>query len=436
MKKLILVPVVLALLLCACTQPQVPTTEPPTQPATTAPTTVPTEPTPPQIDFVQSGPVKLTNVGAFDHTGTLMFAYGDFVINYDKNVTDAPYQLLSPLGQSQLAGHYNAAAYYGNGIALVSQPGGLVGLVDYRSGKELAPCEASQVMQISQQYFLLVYADGSIRFVDAQAGGFVPNVTFEAMPDAVGPWGSRFYVRHGDVTDVFNADGTLAASLENVTVVGDAAIQPAFGGVNIYGADVSPVSQLKHASQRLDLLEGGYLRFYDAGIYTVLDLMGEAVSADTYLQIECVADDCIIARKESGWGMTSVTGREVVPYIYASIESLGDGMFLLEEQEGRLMRFDTAGHIANVTDLTASGSYYYSETETGRAYLLGNSGMLRLNGKVQEMGFGLVSTEDGLYELHTGGLLLSGYDRYAYCDGYVYACIYGVWTVFEVEITE
>lgn len=435
MRKLTLLLVVLALLLCACTEPPAPSTAPSTEP-TTEPTTVPTEPTAPQIDFVESGPVKLTNVGSFKHTASLMFAYGDFVLNYDKNVPDAPYQLLSPLGQAQLDGHFNAAAYYGNGIALVSHPDGLVGLVDYRTGKELAPCEASQVMQLSRQYFLLVYADGSVRFVDALGGGIVPGVVLEALPDGFGVWGDRFYVRHGDVTDVYNADGTLAASLENVTVVGNAAIQPAFGGVNVYGADVTPVAQLKHASQRLDLLEGGYLRFYDEGVYTVLDLQGNPVGTDTYLEIHSVAEGRIIARKDTGWGMTAVTGEEIAPYSYADIEYLGDGQFLLEESEGRLVLVNMSGLTVDITGRSGGGYYYYTETDAGRAYLLDDNTTLTLTGELEELDFGLVSTEDGIYELHTGGLLLSGYDRYAYCDGYVYAQIYGIWTVFQVEIAE
>lgn len=437
MKRIILLLVLVAALLSACTQPQKPSTNPsstPTQP-TTAPTTAPTEPTVPQIDAVFSGPVTLTNVGTFKHSSSLLFAYGDFVLHYDQEVPEAPYQLLSPLGQAQLPGHYTAAAYFGNGIAMVSDSDGAVGLLDYRNGIELAPCEATHIKQLNAQYFLLMYADGSLKVVDALAGSFVPNVVLDSMPDDVGVWGSRFYLRRGDVTEVYNADGTLASSLENVTVVDNIGIQPAFGGVNIYGGDMELISQLKHASQRLDLLEGGYLRFYDEGEYMVLDLMGQPVSQDRYQQIQSVADGCIIARKESGWGMTGTAGQQVLPFVYASIQTLGDGLFLLEEQEGRFMRFDVAGHIANVTELSGSDGYFYSETETGRSYLLGNGGRLQLEGEVQEMGFGLISTADGVYELHTGGLLLEGYDRYAYCDGYVYARMHGIWTVFQVEVS-
>ena len=75
-------------------------------------------------------------------------------------------------------------------------------------------------------------------------------------------------------------------------------------------------------------------------------------------------------------------------------------------------------------------------TDDGCDYLLQNGEQLSLGGKITEMDHGLISNEDGLYELYTGGKLLSGYSIYAYCDGYVYAGIYGIWTVFRVEITE
>lgn len=430
MKRLVCLLLLLVFVLCACADPQEPTTQP-----TTAPTTVPTVP---QFDYIQEGPVRLNRVGTFPHENGIMFAYGDFVLRYDKNMADAPYQLLSPLGESQLPGHYNAAAYYGDGIALVSQPGGLVGLVDYRAGREIAPCEAKQIIQLSGRYFLLAYPDGTVRFADATAG-LVPGLTLGAMPDAYGTWGEGFYVCRGDVTDVYKADGTLATTLENATVVGDHAIQGAFGGVNIYGPDYAQISQLKHASQRLDLLEGGYLRFYDEGAYSVLDLQGNSVCADTFQDVDRVVDGRIIACKEALWGITAVSGEEVCPYVYESIEYLGDGSFLLEEPSGVRYVYDAAGNLTLVTDYEGAGLYYSRETEQGREYLLQYGGNVKtFAGEVEELDFGLILTEEGLFELYTGGHIFDGYDydRIEYCDGFVYARMYGIWTVFQVEIVE
>ena len=430
MKRVICLIAALLLLLCGCDGPEEPTTQPTTQPTTAAPTV-------PQFDWIREGPVKLTRVGTFAHESGILFAYGDFVLRYDKNQEDAPYQLLSPLGESQLPGHYNAAAYYGNGIALVSQPSGLVGLVDYRAGREIAPCEAKQIIQLSSRYFLLSYPDGTVRFADA-AAGLVPEVVLSAMPDAYGVWGEGIYVCRGDVTEVYHADGTLALSLENATVVGDHAIQGAFGGVNVYGPDYTQIAQLKHASQRLDLLEGGYLRFYDEGAYSVLDLQGNPVCADTFQDVDRVAEGCIIACKETLWGMTAVNGEEICPYIYASIDYLGDGTFLLEDPSGARFLYHIAGRKTDVTDYEGAGLYYYRETAEGREYLLQYGGVRSFAGEVQELDFGLLLTEDGLFELHSGGHIFDGYDydRIEYCDGYVYARMYGIWTVFQVEIVE
>lgn len=434
MKRIVCLLMLLALVLCACDKPEEQTTQP-----TVPPTTLtPTEPTIPQFEFIQEGPVRLNRVGTFAHESSILFAYGDFLLHYDKNREDAPYQLLSPLGQSQLPGHYNAAAYYGNGIALVSQPGGLVGLVDYRTGREIAACEAKQIVQLSDRYFLLVYPDGSVRFADATAT-LVPNVSFSAMPDAYGVWGEGFYVCQEEVTQAYGADGTLLLSLENATVVDHHAIQGAFGGVHVYGPDYTQISQLKHASQRLDLLEGGYLRFYDEGAYSVLDLQGNAVCADTFQDVQQVAQGHIIACKEALWGITAVTGEEVCPYIYESIEYLGDGVFLLEEPSGARTLYDLAGKQTDITDYEGAGLYYSKETDQGRQYLLRYGDDTRtFSGEVEELDFGLVLTEQGLFELYTGGHIFDGYDydRIAYCDGFVYARMYGIWTVFQVEIVE
>lgn len=430
MKRMICLLMLLALVLCACGGPKEPTTQPTTPPTTATPTV-------PQFVYIQEGPVKLTRVGTFSHESNILFAYGDFVLRYDKNVADAPYQLLSPLGESQLSGHYNAAAYYGNGIALVSQPSGLVGLVDYRAGREITPCEAKQIIQLSSRYFLLSYPDGTVRFADVTAG-LVPGVILPAKPDAYGVWGEGFYVCRGDVTDVYKADGTLAISLENATVVGDHAIQGAFGGVNIYGPDYAQIAQLKHASQRLDLLEGGYLRFYDEGAYSVLDLQGNAVCAQVFQDVNRVAEGCIIACKETLWGMTAVSGEEVCPYIYESIEYLGNGMFLLEEPSGARFLYDIAGRKTDITDYEGAGLYYSKETADGRDYLLQYGGTRSFAGEVQELDFGLLLTENGLFELYSGGHIFDGYDydRIEYCDGFIYARMHGIWTVFRVEIEE
>ena len=143
MKRFVCLLAVLMLLLCGCT-PEEPTPVPtePTVPTTPAPTV-------PKVETVQQGRVKLTRQGQFLHESNMLFAYGDFLLRYDKNSPDAPYQLLSHMGQSQLPGHYNAAAYYGNGVALVSPPDGLVGQVNYRLGLEIVGCEVKQVVQLS-----------------------------------------------------------------------------------------------------------------------------------------------------------------------------------------------------------------------------------------------------------------------------------------------
>ena len=240
------------------------------------------------------------------------------------------------------------------------------------------------------------------------------------------------------MTEVYNADGTLASTLENVTVVDNVGIQPAFGGVNIYGTDMELISQLKHASQRLDLLEGGYLRFYGEGEYMVLDLMGQPVSQERYQQILCVADGCIIARKETGWGMTALTGEEVLPYVYSRIQDYGADRLMLEDAEGTQLLYNrNDASVIDATGLKGKGLYIYQETDAGREYLLQYGGETKLfSGEIDELDHGLILTDEGLFELYTGKQILKGYDydRYAYCDGYVYARMYGIWTVFQVKV--
>ena len=434
MKRIVCLLAVVLLVLAGCGGPEVPTTQPATVPTTAAPT----EPTIPQFEWIQSGPVKLTRVGSFAHQSNILFAYGDFLLSYDKQMPDAPYQLLSPLGQSQLTGHYNAAAYYGNGIALVSQPGGLVGLVDYRAGREITPCEAKQIIQLSDRYFLLIYPDGTVRFADVTAG-LVPELILPAVPDAYGVWGEGIYVCRGDVTEVYLADGALALSLENATVVDNHAIQGAFGGVHVYGPDHTEIAQLKHASQRLDLIKGGYLRFYDEGAYSVLDLQGHPVCEETFQDVQQVTDGYIIACKDALWGVTALTGEQICPYLYETVEYLGSGRFLLKDASGSRFLYDVFGEKIDITEFEGAGLYYSRKTAEGLEYLLQYGGETKLfAGEVTELDFGLVLTEDGLFELYSGKQIFVGYDydRIEYCDGYVYARMLGIWTVFQVEIVK
>lgn len=460
MKKVILFLLLLALLLTACGKPQEPSTQAP--PPSTEPS-VPAEPTAPQIDSVGSGPVKLSNVGNFKHKGTTLFAYGSFVLHYDQENADAPYQLLSHLGESKLSGNFNAATYLGEGVALVSQPGesyDLLGLVNYRKGTVLAPCEAVRVIRLSQRFCMLVYVentveteeeafssytnkngetvyyDGYARVLDITTGIFVPALKLQAMPERMGGWGERFYVSNGEAIDVYNANGTVAMTMEDAQILDDIAMNSTIGGVFIYDSNMEQIAQLKHASQRLTLISGGYLRFYEDGAYILLDLQGNRVVEDVFQDISCVVGNYIVARKENGWGVTALTGEELLPYDYIRIADYGDGKLLLEDKEGKKSIYSADGTIVDAESLHGSGYYYYTETEAGRLYQLQNGETMELSAEALELGMGLISEGETLYELHTGGTLLTGYDRYAYCDGYVYARINGIWTVFQVEIAE
>ena len=461
MKKLILVLLLLSMALCACGGPEQPTTVPPT---TQAPTKPPA-PTAPQIDEAQSGPVRLVNVGSFKHKDDLMFASGDFLLSYDKSNPDAPYEILSPLAEPKIPGRYNAATYLGNGVALVSQPAeghDLVGLVDYHKGIVLAPCEAVRAISISSKYCMLIYAEqvleteegafyhyndaagnkvyftGYARVIDITTGMFVPELNLQTMPDEMGGLGQYFYVRNGKVTDVYNANGTLKLSLEDAVIHDEVVLHNSMGGVFIYDNELNQLSQLKHASQRLTLLSGGYLRFYEEGTYQVLDLQGNRISEDAFLDVKYGADGKIVVYKEEGLGMISATGEEILPCQYLSIDYIGRGRFLLTDTEGNHSFFGPDGVLveAEFAEIVHNDWYCGILTDGGCDYLLRNGEQLSLDGKITEMDHGLISNEDGLYELYTGGKLLSGYSIYAYCDGYVYAGIYGIWTVFRVEITE
>lgn len=463
MKNVTLLILLLALLLTACAKPQEPSTQATTQKPTTRPAEPATEPTAPPIDSTESGPVKLTNVGSFKHNGTTMFAYGSFVLQYDQKNTEAPYRILSPLGESKLPGNYNAATYMGDGIALVTQPGESydpVGLVDYRKGRVLAPCEAVRVIRLSRKFCMLlyventvateeeafssytdksgatVYYDGYARVLDVTTGIFVPALKLQTLPEAMGGWGIRFYVQNDGITDVYNADGTLAMTMEDAVICGNVAMNNTLGGVFIYGSDMELVAQLKYASQRLTLIPGGYLRFYEDGGFYVLDLQGNRIVEDVFQDVSYVTGDYIIGRKETGWGVTALTGEEVLPYTYVSIEYYGDGKLLLHDMEGKKTVYSADGTQIDAESLHGSGYYYYTETENGRLYQLQNGETMELSSEASELGMGLISEGETLYELHTGGTLLTGYDRYAYCDGYVYARINGIWTVFQVEIPE
>ena len=460
MKKAILL-LVLALLLSACGGPQ----QPSTQPEPTVPTTV-VPPTAPQIDSVESGALKLTNVATFDHVSNLMFAYGEFALLYHKQNGDAPYQILSPLGEGQLLGRYNAASYCGNGIALVSQPGegyDPMGLVDYHRGRVLAACTALRIMQVSQRYYLMVFVDdtvadpeaafsfytdktggviyfaGHAKVLDAETGVFVPGLKLQEMPEDMGALGERFYVRNSNGVTFYNADGSVEIAMDDAMIQGDVVLYPTFGGVNVYDGQLQLMAQVKYASQRLTIVDGGYLSFYDAGGYKLLDLQGQQVLEGTFQNIGCVVGNYVVAQRDKAWGVLTLTGEEVLPFAYAHIEVYDNFRLLLEDETGAQLLYDLDdGSTVDAEDLYGKDLYVYRETEQGREYLLQSGERKTFAGEVEELGYGLIQTDEGLFELYTGKQLFQGidYDRFAYVDGYVYARCNGIWTVFQVEITE
>ena len=461
MKKAIVLLLLLAMMLSGCEGNQQPTTEP----TETEPVTVP--PTAPQIDWVQSGPVKLENIGAFDHVSNLMFAYGEFALLYHKDQPDAPYQILSPMGEGQLLGRYNAASYCADGIALVSQPGDsydAMGLVDYRKGRVLAACTALRIMQVSQRYYLMVFVEdtvadpaeafsfytdktggviyftGHAKVLDAETGVFVPGLKLKEMPRDMGVLGDRFYVSDSEGITFYNADGSVAITMDEAVVQGDVVLYPTFGGVEVYDRQLQLVSVVKYASQRLSIVDGGYLSFYDAGGYKLLNLEGSAVLEESFLEIGCVIGDYVIAQRDTGWGMMTLAGEEVLSFTYAHISRYDDFRLLLEDPEGNQLLYNlAAGTTIDADGICGKDLYIYRETEQGREYLLQYGEETKVfSGEVDELGYGLIQTDDGLFELYTGKQILIGYDydRFAYVDGYVYARMYGVWTVFRVEITE
>jgi hypothetical protein len=410
--------------------------------------------------------VKLTNVASFDHVSNLMFAYGEFALLYHRDQPDAPYQILSPLGQAQLLGRYNSASYCGNGIALVSQPGESydpVGLVDYHRGCVLAACTALRVLQVSQRYYLMVFVDeavaemedafsfytdktggviyfaGYAKVLDAETGVFVPGLKLKEMPDDMGALGERFYVKNGDSVTFYNADGSVAIAMEDAMVQGDVVLYPTFGGVEVYDRQLQLVSLVKYASQRLTIVDGGYLSFYDAGGYKLLDLQGQQVLEGIFRDFGGVIGDHVIAERDTGWGVLTLSGEEILPFAYDHIQQYDDFRLLLEDKDGdQLLYHLKDGTLTPAEELYGRNLYVYRETEQGREYLLQSGETAVFSGEVKELGYGLLQTDDGLFELYTGSQLLAeyGYDRIAYVDGYVYARYNGIWTVFQMEITE
>ena len=393
------------------------------------------------------GGLKLTNMGPVNGDPTFLSS-GVLIDHLNEKV-----KLLDLNGNPHLAKDYDGvAAVLGNGICIavdnIAYGLDLYGIVNVFTGEEIAPCEAIEVIPLSDRYILMNYIDelttekpyygsfyrndrklyyiGHGLVLDLEKKRFVPNLQItdskkhiSALEDLIVLEGS-----HHSVREVYNAEGELLGSYVNLitSATSKLAFQVLPDNIQIYNSNMEPLSLLPGKIYDYAVVPGSSHLLIkneiveDQPCAYVINLNGEAQSASCSAISEVYEGKYICHRiideKTDAilYGVMDFSGEILVPAEYTSMEYVEPGYFLAQNAEGYFM-YDTTGRRCNDTPLS---HHRFSPM----LYQDGHEKMLILDtGEIYEskqypeyMCLSLVLTDGKLIDLITGQTVMEQVD--------------------------
>lgn len=343
-----------------------------------------------------------------------------------------------------------------NGICVVSNTDAngkeLLGIVDSISEKELVPCEAVEVVMLSDRFILLGYETGvgtdddkfgfyytdseTVNYkgygkiLDLDNGRVVPGVEIKTSKYDVSAAGNMIFVeKEHPATDVYNAEGKLVGTHAYIYAYPESgiALQSTTEGVCVYDKDLKLISTLPTTdmNEKYEPVEGTdemlvheYVK-NDTRYYCVTDLSGKSLTAE-YTRILQVYPDGFLSITEGDDGhIVDFAGNDIVSG-FDTVRYAEPGYFVTQVQNEGYYVYDKTGKKITETAMADGYSGLIVKDDAGKVLVLETGEMLAAEGFAREQTGNLVLIESTLYDVITGKTVLTDVDACVATGGSLY----------------
>ena len=351
----------------------------------------------------------------------------------------------------------NVESIISNGICVVSNVDAsgkkLLGIVDSISEKESVPCEAVEVVKLSDRFVLLGYETGTGseddrfgfyyidsetvnykgygKILDLEKGQVVSGVEITTSKHDVSAAGNMIFVeKEHPATDVYNAEGKLVGTYEYIYAYPESgiALQSTTEGVCVYDKDLKLVSTLVTTdfNDKYEPVDGTsemLLHTYamtegDALVnrYCVTDLTGKALTAEYKHIVQVYPEGFLSISEDDAISIVDFAGNVIVPNNASYREP---GYFVTQVQGEGYYVYDRTGKKINETAM-AGYSGLIIKDDSGKVLVLETGKMLAAEGYAGEQTGSLVLIESTLYDVITGKTVLTDVDACVATGGSLY----------------
>lgn len=415
---------------------------------TSAPTTAPTENnngsavTPEPDTGTDAKGMTLTEKGTVPTS--VGFVSGGLVVQHEDRDNNKKLQVLNQNGTA-----FNDIWYDGtdssisNGVCVVKNEDAngkkLLGVVDSINEKELLPCEAVEILKLSDRFLLVGYetgagtADDSFGFyytdagmiyykgygkiLDLEKGRIVPNLQVTTSKYDASAAGNviLIYGEHPSA-NVYTADGSLVGSYDHVYVYPESGIilQSVKEGVCIYDQDMRQIGILETAdyNETFKPVEGTSTmllhKYYRDGVHyeAVTDINGKAISQE-YTSIFAVYPEGYVCYFENEKRCIADFDGNVIASDFYSVQYCEPGYLVVHKQQyEEIYVYDSTGKQLNETPMTSSDGLVLSDNSRN-ILILGTGKMLTPDGYARVQTGSLVLVGSTLYDVITGKAVLT-----------------------------
>lgn len=341
-----------------------------------------------------------------------------------------------------------------NGICVVSNVDAsgkeLLGIVDSIREKELVPCEAVEVVMLSDRFILLGYETGagtdddrfgfyyinseSVNYkgygkiIDLEKGQIISGVEIKTSQYDVSAAGNMIFAdKDHRTTDVYTAEGKLVGTYESIYAYpeSDLAIQYTAEGICVYDADMKLVSTLVQNDYNDDyepidgtseMLLHEYVKD-GSYCYCVTDLSGKALTAEYARILQVYPEGFLSISEDDAISIVDFAGNVIVP---SSASYREPGYFVAQVQGEGYYIYDRSGKKINDAAMADGYSGLIVKNDSGKILVLETGEMLAAEGFAREQTGSLVLIESTLYDVITGKAVLTDVDACVATGGNLY----------------
>ncbi len=393
------------------------------------------------VENIAAGGMTLAEIGTVPDG--VQFTSGGIVSNY-KN------EKVKILNQNGVA--FNDTWYddinsiISDGVCIVSNTDAngkeLLGIVDSIAEKELVPCEAVEVVKLSDRFLLLgyetekgtkedgfgyyfvdsnmTYYKGYGKILDLETGKIISGLEIKTSKSDVSAAGNLIFVKKDHPSsDVYAADGKLLGSYDYIYAYPDSGIvlQSTTKGVCVYDKDLKLVSTLVTTDtlETYKPIEGSnemLLHEYTKDgtrRYCVTDLSGKALTAEYSRIVTVFPSGYLHITENSVSRVVDFKGNDIVPACY-SVHYAEPGYFVAKVQNEGYYVYDKTGKKINQTAMKDCSNGLILKNNDGKLLVLSTGELLEVKGYAKVQIGSLVLVESTLYDVISGKAVFTDVD--------------------------